>query len=247
MNTETLVVCGASSDIGLALLRSLLADPNGPRIIAHSNRGLERVAALFEASPERGSTIVADLSTAEGCSSLVFQVAAIGAQPTQFVHFSALPLVYERFEKFDWNHFNVDLAIQVGALTRILPEWLPRPRRGGSLRSVVVVSSSVTSGVPPKFMSMYTAAKYAQLGLMRALAAEYAERGVTVNCVSPSMVETRFLDKIPGTAREMNAAGSPLKRNAQPEEVAEVIALLLSKHRPLLSGSNLVLGGGAVF
>ncbi|HWA74799.1 MAG TPA: SDR family oxidoreductase [Polyangiaceae bacterium] len=247
MSTDTIVVCGASADIGLALLERLARSPDGARVIAHCHRGAARMASLAGRLAGRCLVVEADLADVGACEAFVARVDDSGWQPTHFVHLPALPLVYERFSKFDWPRFQKDLELQVGSLTRLLPHWLPAPRRQGKLRDVVVVSSSVTVNVPPKYMAMYTTVKYAQLGLLRSLTAEYAERGVVVNAVSPSMVQTRFLDKIPATAQELSAAASPLGRNASADEVAEVIQMLLSTRRPLWNGANIVLGGGSVF
>lgn len=247
MSTKTVVVCGASSDIGLALLERIFGACKEAHVVAHCHSGEQRLAPFAERFGGRLHVAKADLADPEACSALVLGVNALGWRPSHFVHLSALPLVYERFDKFNWSRFYRDLQVQVGALARLLPEWLPNARRDGPLRDVVVVSSSVTVAVPPKYMSMYTTVKYAQLGLLKSLAAEYAERGVVVNAVSPSMVDTRFLDEVPAKARELAAAASPLGRNATADEVAEFVAVLLSSRRPLLNGANIVLGGGGVF
>jgi 3-oxoacyl-[acyl-carrier protein] reductase len=109
------------------------------------------------------------------------------------------------------------------------------------------VSSSVTRGVPPKFMSMYTVVKHAQLGLMRALASEYAESGVSINAVSPGMVETRFLENVPDMVKEMSAAAIPRHRNAQPDDVVDAIEFLLSSKAGYITGIELPVTGGAVY
>jgi 3-oxoacyl-[acyl-carrier protein] reductase len=109
------------------------------------------------------------------------------------------------------------------------------------------VLSSVTLGVPAKFMSGYTLVKYAQLGLLRALAAEYAGTSVNINAVSPYMVETQFLSEIPEKAREMAAAAAPEKRLATPAEVVSVIQFLLSSGSDFLNGANIPVTGGTVF
>jgi 3-oxoacyl-[acyl-carrier protein] reductase len=75
---------------------------------------------------------------------------------------------------------------------------------------------------------------------------EFAEQGVVVNSVSPSMVDTRFLRDIPEKAKELAAAASPLGRNATPDEVAEVLEAFLATDRPMVNGVNLVMGAGAL-
>jgi 3-oxoacyl-[acyl-carrier protein] reductase len=116
---------------------------------------------------------------------------------------------------------------------------LPRAR-------VVFVLSSVTRGLPPKFMSMYTVVKYAQLGLMKSLASEYAGTNVTVNAVSPSMIATQFLSRLPELAVQQAAAGSPRGRHATPEEVVGAIAFLLSPDAGYLSGAEIPITAGSV-
>jgi 3-oxoacyl-[acyl-carrier protein] reductase len=112
---------------------------------------------------------------------------------------------------------------------------------------VVFVLSSVTVGAPPKFMSMYTIVKHAQLGLVRALAAEYAATPLTINAVSPSMVETRFLDDIPGLAKEKAAQASPRGRIATTDDVVGAIAFLLAPASDFMTGVNLPVTGGSAF
>lgn len=57
---------------------------------------------------------------------------------------------------------------------------------------IVFMLTSCTINNPPKYQSSYVTVKYALLGLMKALAVEYADRGITVNGVSPDMMETKF-------------------------------------------------------
>jgi len=110
----------------------------------------------------------------------------------------------------------------------------------------VFVLSSVTARVPPKFMSMYTVVKHAQLGLMRALASEYASSRITINAVSPTMIETRFLDEVPAPAKQMSAPAAPRGRLATTADVLGSIQFLLSRESDFISGIELpVTGGGA--
>ncbi len=99
-------------------------------------------------------------------------------------------------------------------------------------------------GVPPKFQSPYITVKYGLLGLMRNLAAEYAGKGITVNGVSPDMIETKFLSQIPELIIEQNAKNTPMGRNLRVEEVVPTFEYLLSDGADLVTGQNIGVTGG---
>lgn len=241
MSPELTLVCGASSDIGLALIERRLSASHGARVLAHHHAGGERLAALGE----RVTPLAADFLDADAVESFAVKLLDEHGVPDALVYLPGLKLRYERFSKFDLAHFDRDFALQVRAAVvlckKLLPPMAKKPRA-----KVVFVLSSVTLGAPPKFMSMYTIVKAAQLGLVRALAAEYAGTPLTVNAVSPSMVETRFLDEIPGVAKEMAAQASPRGRIATTSDVVGAIEFLLSPGSDFMTGVNLpITGGGA--
>lgn len=245
MPREILLVTGASSDLGLALIRKLAARPDPPLVLAHCHSGKERILALQdEIGKDLAVPVEADFSSEESVIALAERVIEEHGAPTQVVHLPGLKLVYQRFSKIDWRHLQRDLDVQVKSAVLVLQRLLPRMAKLPRAR-VVFVLSSVTRGVPPKFLSMYTVVKYAQLGLMRALASEYAGTSVTVNAVSPSMIETRFLAELPELAVQMAAAGSPLKRNATPADVVGAIGFLLSPEADYMTGVEIPITAGS--
>ena len=86
--------------------------------------------------------------------------------------------------------------------------------------------------------------KYAMLGAVKALAAEYAEKGITVNGVSPAWVETKYLRNQPDFLIEQNAANSPLGRNLTVDDVIPAIEYLLSDGAACVNGQNLTVSFG---
>ena len=88
-------------------------------------------------------------------------------------------------------------------------------------------------------MCPYVVSKYALLGLTKALAAEYAEKGICVNALSPEMVETRFLSEIPELIVAAAAEKSRRDRILTVSEVLPAIEFLLSEASDTVNGQNL--------
>jgi 3-oxoacyl-[acyl-carrier protein] reductase len=247
MNKDALLVTGASSDIGLALIRRVASTRKNFLILAHYHSGRERIEEL---SKQLGSDSIlplhCDFSSEASTVELAEKISRDFGAPSQMVHLPGVKLVYERFTKFNWEHFQTDLNIQLRSavilLKRLLPAMAKLPKS-----KVVFVLSSVTRGVPPKYLSMYGIVKQAQLGLMRALASEYDKSGPAINAVTPGMVETRFLDNVPELVRQKAAADSPRGRNARPEDVVHAIEFLLSSECDYVNGIELPVTGGVTY
>jgi 3-oxoacyl-[acyl-carrier protein] reductase len=88
----------------------------------------------------------------------------------------------------------------------------------------------------------YSAAKAAVLCLTMTMAAEFGPEGIRVNAVAPGIVDTAFLDGVPGI-RERGTQ-LPLRRIGRPEEVASVVAFLLSEDASYLTGEIVDVNGG---
>lgn len=245
MPRDVVLVTGASSDIGLALIQRLLARKEKPTVVAHYHTGRSRICDLRELGPDHIAPVEMDLTKTENFSEVLGRIEAEYGIPNQFVHLPAQKLVYERFSKFDLCRFHRDLQIQLQSAVLLLRELMPRMAQLDRARVVFLVSS-VTRNMPPKFLSAYTIVKYAQLGLMRSLASEYAGTKVTVNAVSPSMVETRFLAEVPEVAVRMSAHQNPKGRNATPEDVVGAIEFLLSEESSYITGVEIPVTAGSV-
>jgi NAD(P)-dependent dehydrogenase (short-subunit alcohol dehydrogenase family) len=90
----------------------------------------------------------------------------------------------------------------------------------------------------------YSAAKAAVLCLTKTLAAEFASKGIRCNAVAPGIVDTAFLDGVPGIRDR--GSSIPLGRIGRPEEVASVVSFLLSDAASYLTGEIVDVNGGLV-
>ena len=120
--------------------------------------------------------------------------------------------------------------------------------RGGSIVNVASVAALAADPI----LVAYSASKHAVLGLTRAMAVDrdLTRAGIRTNAVCPGDMETTMLTAYleaqpdPGTARDAMASAYPIERIAQPSEVAEVIAFLISDRASYVNGSALVVDGG---
>ena len=165
--------------------------------------------------------------------------------PTHFVHLAARKFEYIKFTKFNWENILIDLEIQVHSFAEFMRNFLPEMSKN-KYGKVVAMLSSVTKGVPPKYLSGYTITKYALMGLINSLVSEYKDKGININAVSPTMVERSFLENIDSRLVEMNAMNSGMKRNMRPDEVASAIDYLMSDEAEFINGLNLGMTGGDI-
>jgi 3-oxoacyl-[acyl-carrier protein] reductase len=109
---------------------------------------------------------------------------------------------------------------------------------------VLVMLSYVVDGMPPKYSVDYVMTKYTLLGLVKSLAVEYADKGITVNGISPAFTETRFVDGMLDYFKEENKKSSPIGRNLKVEDVIPTIEYMLSSGADCINGQNILITCG---
>ena len=150
-----------------------------------------------------------------------------------------------KFSKMTWQKFDEDINIALRSLLLVLNNFLPLMAKNKYGR-VVVMLTSYTLNIPPKYLSSYVTTKYALLGLVKALANEYADKGIRINGVSPSMIDTKFLDSIPELIVKQNALNSPTGKNLSVEDVIPTFEFLLSDDAECITGQNIAITNGNI-
>lgn len=121
----------------------------------------------------------------------------------------------------------------------VIPDMLA----AGWGRVVNVSSSSTQSGAP--YMSHYVASKGGVIGMTKALALEFADKGITFNNVPPGFIDTPLLRAtLNEAAIEAQIEGSPMKRIGRPEDIAAACAFLASEDAGYITGHTLSVNGG---
>jgi 3-oxoacyl-[acyl-carrier protein] reductase len=152
--------------------------------------------------------------------------------------------VATKFGKTSWQTFEDQASVAFRSAVLLCQAFLPAMAKQRAGKVVFMLSSNTVLQPAPKYSAAYMSAKYALLGLMKALSAEYADKGVAVNAVSPSMIDTKFLADVPELIVRRNAEESPLGRNLVTADVAPVFDFLLSDGADCITGQNIAVTAG---
>lgn len=241
---KILLMTGASSDVGIKLLKEIESDYS--KIICHY---FSNDCKLIELKKQIGNKLVlmqGNFNSNKNIEHFVNELNKLDYSITHVVHLPAKKSNPMKFHKTDEIDFIEGYNIAVLSIVKILRYVIPRMDKNRYGKIVFMLSSFTTNSVP-KFQSPYITIKYALLGLMRDLAREYISKGIRVNAVSPQMMETKFLLDMPDLVVKQNALENPLGRNITIEEVIPIFKLLLSEDSDAIVGENIsVTGGGGV-
>ena len=243
MSNDIILIIGASSDIGLNLIKNISDEA---LIIAHYNSSNEKLLELSKNINNELITIKADLSKEDEINNLLDAIESDYGVPNKIVHLAANKVENIRFKDVSWSDFEKDINISLKSAVLILNRFLPKMAKLKKGKVLIMLSSYVL-GAPPKALSHYTSIKYAMLGLAKSLASEYADKNIQVNTVSPSMIETKFLDNINEKFVELSAYNHPLKRNARVDDITPIINMLISKESDYINGVNIPITGESIF
>lgn len=226
---RTTVVTGAAGGQGLAVCR-LLAD-NGARVIA-TDLANERPVGL----PEPAEYRRLDVSTRGDWDALTADLA--GSDVHGLVNNAGIPFRARlgELELEDWNRV---LAVNLTGAMLGIQAMAPLMAAGSS-----IVNVGSAAALTPHYTAAYTASKWGLRGLSAVAATELGSRGIRVNIVHPGYIDTPMMAAAPAVMTEAQLALTPLERIGKPDEVAAVVAFLLSDAAAYISGAEIPVDGG---
>ena len=235
---KTALVTGATGTIGATIAHSLHGQGATVAISGTRRQVLDRLAGELGG---RVHVLPANLADSAETEALVPRVEEAMGQLDILVANAGVTrdnlLVQLRDE--DWDQV---IGINLSAtfrLSRAAVRGMMRRRFG---RVIAITSVVGATGNPGQ--ANYVAAKAGITGMIKAMAQEYAKRGVTANCVAPGFIATPMTDKLNDKQRETIVAKIPASRAGTPAEVAAAVVFLASNEAGYVTGQTLHVNGG---
>ena len=238
---KTALVTGGTLGIGQAIAIDLARRGANLSIIA---RNLDEPAQEVRKSIEQLGLecllLAGDLSRAEECAAAVQRTVDHFGRLDVLVHNAGGPSP-GRIEDVTAEQWNYTMDLHVNANFHLAKAALPHLKKAGEACIVTVSSTAGIRGVPGAIA--YATAKGALPQFTRSLARDLADDNIRVNCVAPGVIRTRFHADMTPERKELNLKHRiPLHREGTPEQVAEVVALLITND--YITGETVVIDGG---
>jgi NAD(P)-dependent dehydrogenase (short-subunit alcohol dehydrogenase family) len=224
-------ITGGAQGIGAAVARRLRSEgldvavgDLGEKRAATEEEGLrfEPLDVTDESSVERAIDAVRPVDVLVNCAGVT-----IAGHPVDEVSVA------------DWN---VQIRVNLTGTFLATRAVVPGMRERGWGRIVNLASALATRGLAGS--CAYAASKAGVVGFTRAVAADLAPHGVTVNAVAPGYVDTPMTQRFPAGLRESRLAEIGMARFAAPEEIAHVVSFLASEGASYVTGAVVEAGGG---
>ncbi|MEC8501227.1 MAG: glucose 1-dehydrogenase [Pseudomonadota bacterium] len=250
LENKVAVITGGAGGIGEAAAKRFIAEGANVLLVDLDAGALE--AACGRIGSNRVSFLVGDVTRAVDNQAMIDTATERYGGVDIFLANAGIEGDVASLLDYPEERFDELMAINVKGPFLGLRAAVPalRKRGGGS----VIITSSVAGIKGAPSLAPYVTSKHAVIGLMKSAAKEFAAEGIRVNTVNPSPVNTRMMRSIehglnpdqPEQAQQMMAAGIPMQRYAEAEDIANLMLFLASDESSFITGAVHMADGGSV-
>jgi 3-oxoacyl-[acyl-carrier protein] reductase len=238
LTAKTALVTGATGAIGSAIARALHGQG---AIVAISGTRADVLDALAAELKDRVHVLPCDLADKDAVEKLVPDAEAKMEKLDILVANAGVNRdnLFVQLRDEDWDQV---IAVNLTAtfrLTRAAVKTMMRRRWGRVIGITSVVGFTGNPG-----QGNYTASKAGMVGMMKSVAAEYAKRNVTANCIAPGIIASAMIDKLNEKQREAILARVPAGKLGTPADVAAAAVYLASEEAAYVTGQTIHVNGG---
>lgn len=244
LENKVALVTGGSRGIGRAIVLALAQRGADVAInFAGNVAAAEQVVAEVQQLGRKALLVQGDVADTEACAAMVDKVVAELGRIDILVNNAGITRdgLLMRMKEADWDAVLTTNLKGVFNCTKAAVKYMMKQRAGK-----IVNISSVVGVMGNAGQANYAAAKAGVIGFTKSVAKEVASRGITANAVAPGFIATDMTSVLPEKVVEEMAAGIPLKRVGQPEDVANAVLFLVSDEAAYITGQTLHVDGGMV-
>ena len=241
---KTAVVTGGAGGIGAAVCERLCRD--GYSVAVNWFSSEEKAASLVKRLTQSGFDAFAvkgDVSVSADADALIQAVFCRNGRIDVLVNNAGIAVrsLFDETSDEQWRRVTDTNLTGVFNCSRAASKHMLRQKSGR-----IINISSMWGQTGASCEVAYSASKAGVIGLTKALAKELAPSGITVNCVSPGVVDTDMMSSFSQEERCLIAEDIPLGRFASPEDIANAVAFFADGRSAYITGQILGVNGGAV-
>lgn len=242
MNQKTVLIIGGTGGIGSVIAKAFLQRNNKVCVTYRDKSAAEKV--FFDClSSADFSMYPMDLFESDLIAKAMENIIKDRATIDVVVYAPTMKVEHKPIIILEWDDCQKQIDIQVRGLLCIVKNLLSRFQNRHRTK-FIVISSDYVIGKPPAGIADYITAKYALMGLAKAMAVEGAKYNMTFNIISPGITNTDLISTLPSKFVEIAALNNPLKRIAKPEDVSNAVLFLAEDTSDYLNGVNITVNGG---
>jgi NAD(P)-dependent dehydrogenase (short-subunit alcohol dehydrogenase family) len=240
---KVVIVTGASRGIGAITSRAFAAAGAKVVVAARSADALDRLARDIHIAGGTALAVPTDVTNADAVRTLIdAAVAAFGRLDLAFNNAAGGGQPPTRIADLPVESYDSAIATTLRSVFLSLKYEIPAMLDSGGGAIVNMASTAGLEAVGG--LAGYVSAKHGVIGLTKAAALEYADRGIRVNVVAPGPILTDSLERAGTEAQRKAAMSMPMQRVGRPEEVAAAVLWLASDDASFVTGATLPIDGG---